>query len=358
MKMSKIKLLVLFAPVILLSGCGKHELENRKFPLAVGVGKTQDECQAVFNFPALSEIANENADGSYTTMSTMEGKDFFFIERNYEKSNSKTIDFSHNKVLIIQESFLEDKKMMNNFMEYIKNQELMARNTFLFVTKMPIDELFEMDAELEKPLGTYLEELLESDEDFENKRIITFGKFLDEQENKRETLFLPVIGKQNNLPAVTSFYVLKRGETMKEIEPQIAMAGNFIQGRLKKCSYEDKDGGQWKISKISPVYKIKKEDGKIKIKVSITCSAIMQNGEMENWREQEEQKKKLKSELESELAKAAEAGIQDGYDLTNSYKKTGNHARAIYEEYQGKLEEYEKFCTIEIEVEPTVKNMQ
>lgn len=358
MKRNKIKLLLLCVPAILMSGCGNHELENRSFPLAVGVGNAGDECQAVLNFPALSEIANENADESMKTVATMQGKDFFFIEKNYEKNNSKTIDFSHNKVLILQESFLKDKKKMNNLMEYIRNQELMARNTYLFVTKMPIDELFEMDAELEKPLGTYLEELLESDEDIQNKRIITVGKFLDEQENQRETLFLPVIGIQENLPAVTSSYVIKRGEAVEEIEPQIAMAGNFIQGKLKKCSYEDEDGGAWNISKINPIYEIKKEDGKVKIEISITCSAMIQNGEIEDWREQEKKEKELKSELEAELSKAIEEGLNRGYDITNSYKKTGNHARAVYEEYQGKLEEYEKSCTVVIKVEPTVKNMQ
>lgn len=48
---------------LLLCGCGDHELENRSFPLAVGLESEKQGCRVVFNFPVLSEVANENADG-------------------------------------------------------------------------------------------------------------------------------------------------------------------------------------------------------------------------------------------------------------------------------------------------------
>ena len=54
---------------LLLCGCGDHELENRSFPLAVGLESEKQGCRVVFNFPVLSEVANENADGSYSERS-------------------------------------------------------------------------------------------------------------------------------------------------------------------------------------------------------------------------------------------------------------------------------------------------
>ena len=62
---------------LLLCGCGDHELENRSFPLAVGLESEKQGCRVVFNFPVLSEVANENADGSYTAVASKKGKDFF-----------------------------------------------------------------------------------------------------------------------------------------------------------------------------------------------------------------------------------------------------------------------------------------
>ena len=146
---------------LLLCGCGDHELENRSFPLAVGLESEKQGCRVVFNFPVLSEVANENADGSYTAVASKKGRDFFTIQKNYEKNSSKSIDFSHNKALILSEEFLKDEEKLQKFLEYAKTQELMARNTYLFVTDLKMEHLFGLDQNLEKPLGTYLEELLE-----------------------------------------------------------------------------------------------------------------------------------------------------------------------------------------------------
>lgn len=97
---------------LLLCGCGDHELENRSFPLAVGLESEKQGCRVVFNFPVLSEVANENADGSYTAVASKKGRDFFTIQKNYEKNSSKSIDFSHNKALILSEEFLKDEEKL------------------------------------------------------------------------------------------------------------------------------------------------------------------------------------------------------------------------------------------------------
>ena len=84
---------------LLLCGCGDHELENRSFPLAVGLESEKQGCRVVFNFPVLSEVANENAGGSYTAVASKKGRDFYYTEK-LRKNSSKSIDFSHNKALI------------------------------------------------------------------------------------------------------------------------------------------------------------------------------------------------------------------------------------------------------------------
>ena len=72
----------------------------------------------------------------------------------------------------------------------------MARNTYLFATDLKMEHLFGLDQNLEKPLGTYLEELLESDEDYKDKRIMTLGRLYDERQNQMETLYIPVLGEK------------------------------------------------------------------------------------------------------------------------------------------------------------------
>ena len=79
---------------LLLCGCGDHELENRSFPLAVGLESEKQGCRVVFNFPVLSEVANENADGSYTAVASKNVHLFKKSERSifllYRKITKKT----------------------------------------------------------------------------------------------------------------------------------------------------------------------------------------------------------------------------------------------------------------------------
>ena len=109
----------------------------------------------------------------------------FYYTEKLRKNSSKSIDFSHNKALILSEEFLKDEEKLQKFLEYAKTQELMARNTYLFVTDLKMEHLFGLDQNLEKPLGTYLEELLESDEDYKDKRIMTLGRLYDERSRIR-----------------------------------------------------------------------------------------------------------------------------------------------------------------------------
>lgn len=345
---------LLIAAMLLLCGCDNHELENRSFPLALGIEKTDEDCRMVFNFPILSEIADENADGNYMSMDSIQGKDFFMMEHNYEKNASKAIDFSHCKALVIGESFFNDKEKMEVLVNYLKNQQRIARNTYLFVTKEPLEELFTMDKDMEKPLGTYLEELLESDESFKNKNIVTLGKYMDEQQNKSETLYIPVIGKMNTVPAVTAAYVVQQGEVLGEVTVEMAMSANFIQGDLEKYYYEDANENQWEITDIKPTYQISLEGEHIGVSVHITCDAILKNGEIRDWREQEKKQEQLKTELEKKLGENQKEAAKRGYDLTNSYKKTANHARAVYRKYEGNTDGYLKSQRVSIVIEPHI----
>lgn len=333
--MNKKRLFIVIAfMAVLLCGCGDHELENRSFPLAVGMEKEEEDCLLVFNFPVLSEVANENADGNDTTQATVQGRDFFTMQKDYEKNNSKRIDLSHNKALILSVDFLKDEEKLQNFVDYTMNQELMARNTYLFVTDMPMEELFSLDKNLEKPLGTYLEELLESDDDYKNKQIMTLGKLYDERANQMETLYIPVLGAQDARPAVIASYVLKDGKALKEVPVLRAMDSLFVQGKLSGESYEDDKGRQWRLNRIRPSYEFERDGEKMKLKVAISCEAALENGSITDWRKQEEAEKKLGAELGKHLTEAAKQSKKSGFDLTNSYKKLANRDRKSYTYYE------------------------
>lgn len=343
---------------ILLCGCGDHELENRSFPLAVGLESEKEGCLAVFNFPVLSEVANENADGSYTAVAVERGSDFFSIQKNYEKNSSKSIDFSHNKALILSEEFLKDEKKLQEFTEYAKTQELMARNTYLFVTKMKTEKLFGLDENLEKPLGTYLEELLESDEDYKDKRIMTLGKLYDEQKNQMETLYIPVLGEKDGEPCVTGFYVLRNGKAKERVSPELGMESMLLQGKLKGFSYRDALGYEWRITKIHPSYQFEKNLEHPIVRIDLACTASLENAALENWKNEEKLEQRLSEELQNRLNADAKEALAKGIDISNSYKKLGNAYRKGYVYYGERRDEYEKNLKIEVKTDVSVVNLK
>ena len=47
------------AALLFLGGCGARELEDRSFPLSIGIDKTEEGMALSFDFPDLSESDNE-----------------------------------------------------------------------------------------------------------------------------------------------------------------------------------------------------------------------------------------------------------------------------------------------------------
>lgn len=339
-----------------LTGCGDHELENREFPLAVGVEKDGKGCLAAFSFPILSDSSGDNGTSGTASTAIEKGSDFFTIQKNYEKNSSKSIDFSHNKALILGEDLLKDEEELQNFIDYAKTQELMARNTYLFVTDLSMEELFDLGGKLEKPFGTYLEELLESDEDYGNKQIMTLGKLYDERLNQMETLFIPVLGAgEDGKPVVTASWVLKDGEPLKKVSRDTSMESLLIQGKLEGASFQDEDGNEWRLTHIKPSYQFQKDLDHPGVTVEITCKAALKNGRVTDWREEEDLEIRLGEEISSRLNETAKKGLKKGFDLTNSYKKLGNHYRQAYRYYEERGG-YEDAMHIEILVEPSLIN--
>ena len=234
----------------------------------------------------------------------------------------------------------------------------MARNTYLFATDLKMEHLFGMDQNLEKPLGTYLEELLESDEDYKDKRIMTLGRLYDERQNQMETLYIPVLGEKDKEPEVTGFYVLRNGKAKERVSSELAMESMLLQGKLKGFSYQDAAGCEWRITKIHPSYEFEKNIEHPIIKIHLACTASLENSTLTDWKHEETLERTLEEELQNRLNTDAKAALEKGIDISNSYKKLGNSYRKGYVYYEERREEYEKNLQIKVETEVSVVNLK
>ena len=116
-------------------GCESVELEQRSFPLAVGIdlqeaqektggketeGKqvkekgeeeeTERKLVVSFDFPDLAQISDKGKTVDTPMAMSLEGDDLFHVEKSYENNTNRILDYNHLKAVVIWENFISEHK--------------------------------------------------------------------------------------------------------------------------------------------------------------------------------------------------------------------------------------------------------
>ena len=156
----KWKILSLFFWLSLLSACGGTELEKRCFPMALVADEKQGLVEMSYVFPQLSQKENTDIKKAKVDAVTEGGVTFEEALLRYEKQLDKKVDGNHMKVMILGEQLMEAKALLYPTLDYIRNHNLIPRNTYVCVTDYT-EELLKIQEELPTDLGSYLENYLE-----------------------------------------------------------------------------------------------------------------------------------------------------------------------------------------------------
>lgn len=343
----------LFGIVLFLSGCSTMELENRKFPLAMGVDKTEEKCRISYKFQDLSKVANENADGSSKTDFYVEDKDFFTGISKYANETDKILDYNHMKALILSKTFVEDDKALRDFMEICSRENLISRNTLLFFAE-DAAEMLSLDQNLDSAIGSYLEEMVETREDYKLKDAVTFGDLYNDMENKEQLLLVPVLKEEGGLPAIRSYYAVLGGFPKGEVRVNEAILSYLCQGKLKKLSFSLSDGTAVKVERI------RVRSGFARGREMAYCNTVRLEVAVETeGREEGAIKREIETWIEDQLKQNAKK-LQNTYqiDIANSYCRLGMYDRDRYLQYQDDLEGYIRDLKHGFAVETVIINEQ
>ncbi len=341
----------LFFSLVCLSGCSTTELENRKFPLAMGIDSRQGACRISYKFQDLSKIANENADSESGTDFFIEEKDFFTGISKYANQTNKILDYNHMKVLILSEDFVEDEKALSDFLEICGKQSLIARNTLLFFAG-DAEQILALDENLDTAIGSYLEEMIETREDYKLKDAVTLGDLFNDMANKEQLLLVPVLEEKGGIPVIESYYAVAGGIPRGEIGVNEAVLSYLSQGKLKKLMFSLHDGTAITINRIRARGGFSRGDGvhyteRIRVEV-----VVEQNTKLEEPKENEI-RQEIKNWLTVQLEESAKELLKaKRIDITNSFYKLGMCSKEKYEEYKRDPGRYvdELECGFEIEV--------
>lgn len=338
----------------MFSGCSTQELENRQFPLAMGVDERDGGCQISYTFQDLSEVADQNAQAPGGTGFFIKDEDFFTGISQYANNTNKVMDYNHMKALVLSEEFVEDAHALGRFLSVCAKEELIARNTLLFFAENAA-EILSLDENVDSSIGAYLEEMTESREDYTLKASVTLGDLLNDMANKEQLLLVPVLEEKGNLPVISGYYAVSYGDPVGEIEVSDAVLSYLVQGKIKKLAFSLEDGTPVSMNQIKSKSDFAGEEkpwrhNKLRLETVIEDSGIESGREKEIARQVEELFTHALEESAGRLLK------DPGIDMTNSFYALGMAGRRQYERYRDDAEAYLKNLRTSFEVKVTIIN--
>lgn len=317
-----------------LSGCSTAELENRNFPLAVGVDMDGRDCRISYKFQNLSKVADTNTSGGQSTDYFIRSESFFTGLSEYSNDSNKIMDYNHVKVLVLGEDFLENREVLENFIEVCERDNLIAYNTLLFLAE-DAGSILALDENLDTSIGSYLEEMIESRKDYTLKDAVTVGDLYKEYDNKNQTLFVPILKEEGGMPVIRNYYVISQFIPGGEVSVEEAVLSYLCQGKLKKLSFSMEDGTNVDIQSIRAKGRITKKYP-LQLNISIRLEAKILNSYGKSEEDNQKLKTKISKKFTDSLNKAAgNLKSEPDADITNSYNRLGRYSRWAYRTYNG-----------------------
>lgn len=333
--------------LIFLCGCESGELEQRSFPLAMGIdlqgGEGKKQLVVSYDFPDLKQISEKSKTADTPMQFSLEGENLYHVEKSYENNTNRILDYNHLKSIILQEESLKDMKMLRQILENWEQQQKVARNTSLFLAEGKAAQILALTEETEGSVGKYLEEMLESQKDFKADKIASVGDLMNQWHNQNELLLVPVLTEQGERPAITQYGIFSNFQYRGNISVEEAMQSFLSQNMLKHFLCECEDGTIVEIKDIKVEQKITEEEGIPVVTVSVQGNGkISQKGE-KSGNYQYELEQQIERQLEFSLSKTGNRLQKDmQVDMTNSYIALGGHNRKLYEEYKDMPDTYGK----------------
>lgn len=201
-----ITLLGILLLMTMLSGCSSLELEEREFPLAVGLETKDGQEKVTLGFQNLEKSGDEKSKDTKKKEQNQGGESWDEAFENSNQEYAKTMDYNHVKALIINQGILEDEKALEELMDFLEEKEIFARNTLLFTCEMSVEELMGTEQQLDTSMGNYLEQMMESNQKDQSQKITTLGNLQNEYYNQVESIYIPVIEIESEQPKIDHYY--------------------------------------------------------------------------------------------------------------------------------------------------------
>lgn len=333
-------------PAFLLCGCAGAELENKSFPLAVLIDGKKQQCRVCYLSQQLSEVANERSDGGNVTAASASGSTYYETQKAFEKNNRCQLDMSHTKALIFKESYMEDGQL-ELFLETVRRENTYARNTLVYFTDSSMESLAGLNDELEVPLGSYLEQMMENEQDIKEQAVVTLGILLNEQANSNRTVLVPVLKEENGLPVIHAYDILQDFEYKGRADVEEAQVYYLLRNQLNQLDLQLDAGVQVRLNGLHCEREFfsgrAKSHGGVTEALTLTADMEQITGGALDAQVEEALYRKIQGICQDNLA-------QKQADLSDSYRYLAMHAPDVYRQYKGQAAKYRENLAYQVNV--------
>lgn len=341
--------------LLFLGGCGARELEDRSFPLSIGIDKKEEGMALSFDFPDLSESDNEKNPSGKTVTFSVEAGAYYEAQKAYENNTNKVLDYNHLKAIIISREFLSDNAALRDLLSWLEHEQVVARNTYLFVAGDTASEILTLTENTGGSVGKYLEQMVNTQEDFKEQKVVTIGDLMNQWHNQNEDLLLPVLTNNGEVPSITEYAVLSAFSYKGNISVEDAMKAFLCRNQVRHFLYELKGGQVVEIQNIRREIEIQIQEGKPVVEIALTGEARIKKGG--EGMTTGKLVKQLNGQLEESLSMTGEALLAEpGTDMSNSFIKLGGYNRELYEIYHQDYEGYLKDLQLVFSVDMNLVN--
>lgn len=372
-----------------VSGCASTELEQRSFPLAVGIDLQEEDSEidagnfeggaeeepkedvfrrevgnspdlaVSYDFPDLAQISEKGKTVDTAMGLSLEGADMYHVEKSYENNTNRVLDYNHMKAVVLGENVFSDTVQLRGILSAWEQREASARNTSLLIGSGSAAEILSLTEETEGSMGTYLEEMLESQKDFKQNKIATVGNLMNQWHNQDELLLIPVLTEQGKRPVITGYGAVSNFNYQGILTVEDAMKSFLCQNLLKKFTCEPAKNLVVEISDIRAKKTITLEGTLPVVTVRITGKGRLKTGQVSSVSEQYQLEKKIEKQLTSDLAETAGRLQQEyGIDVTNSFISLGSKNRSLYRMYRNYPDAYNQEAQHVFQVEIAMLNWE
>lgn len=347
-----------------LSGCGSTELEERKFPLVISVDKktleTEEEgenlssFQISMGFQNLAEVADEKAKDAGNAPTKTEEMSWYEAFEESDASSPRMMDYNHLKAIILSREILEDKEMLEELLDFVKEQEVFARNTLLFTSISKAADILELEGKLDLPVGTWLEEMVAGNTELKDPAIVTLGSLLNEYDNRMENLYIPVLEAAEDTIWIEQYYVISGYENCGIVSKDAYRHAMLAEGKMEQYDIDVNSGEAVRLKEIRTQKSYQLLDDEIQLQMDLQAEAKLLNGTIANAKEQEELKQKIEKQLTEELQNEADLLLFEmQVDIANSFYSLGGYERELYQKYKEDIGNYRNHLRLKILTEIT-----